>query len=189
MLNPGRSGLGFGVGTEPLQALFASFGVDILASDQGIEGAVMSGWTQTNQHSKSSWGLNSLGICHPNVYEEKVRFWEFDMNNIDSDLLGEYDFCWSACFLEQLVLIPHVIYFVIESLKSLKSGDIADHSKEFNMYSDNEILDSTDLSVFRKRDIDAVVNDLTNLGHTVDPIDWSLGDVFLDGYIDLPAYR
>ena len=43
MLAPGRSGLGFGVGQEPLVALFADAGCDVVATDQPHESAVAVG--------------------------------------------------------------------------------------------------------------------------------------------------
>jgi hypothetical protein len=39
VLAPGRRGLGFGVGKEPLVALFASYGCEIVATDQDLESA------------------------------------------------------------------------------------------------------------------------------------------------------
>ena len=43
MLRPGRIGLGFGVGKEPLAALFASSGCDVVATDQPAALAESSG--------------------------------------------------------------------------------------------------------------------------------------------------
>jgi hypothetical protein len=37
LLEPGRRALGFGVGTEPLPAIFASYGLSVLATDQPLE--------------------------------------------------------------------------------------------------------------------------------------------------------
>lgn len=48
MLVPGKSGLGFGVGKEPLASLFASDGCRITATDLSIESAMASGWASTN---------------------------------------------------------------------------------------------------------------------------------------------
>ena len=58
MLAPGRRGLGFGVGQEPLVACFAAEGCDLVATDQPHDLAVSSGWTD----SSVEWagGLESL---------------------------------------------------------------------------------------------------------------------------------
>jgi len=45
MLALGHTGLGFGVGQEPLVALFAAAGCDVVATDQPAELASTSGWT------------------------------------------------------------------------------------------------------------------------------------------------
>ena len=47
MLAAGRRGVGFGVGQEPLVALFADAGCDVVATDQPHESAVASGWTDS----------------------------------------------------------------------------------------------------------------------------------------------
>src|SRR5580698_7522774 len=47
LLAPGRRGLGFGVGQEPLVALFAAEGCDLVATDQPHDLAVSSGWTDS----------------------------------------------------------------------------------------------------------------------------------------------
>src|SRR5512142_3001023 len=58
MLAPGKRGLGFGVGQEPLAALFASYGCEIVATDQDPRDAKSSGWTDTGQYPESLAGLN-----------------------------------------------------------------------------------------------------------------------------------
>jgi len=47
MLVRGRRGLGFGVGREPLVALFASFGPEIVATDLDPARALAAGWTDS----------------------------------------------------------------------------------------------------------------------------------------------
>ena len=64
LLAPGRAGLGFGVGQEPLVALFAAEGCDLVATDQPHDAAVASGWTT----SEVEWAggleqLNTHGLC------------------------------------------------------------------------------------------------------------------------------
>src|SRR4051794_19349884 len=57
LLAPGKRGLGFAVGTEPLSALFAELGCLIVASDQAPEEAVQSGWANSKQYAS---GLHTL---------------------------------------------------------------------------------------------------------------------------------
>jgi hypothetical protein len=48
LLAPGRRGLGFGVGKEPLAALFASYGCTIVATDLDPVSALRGGWVQND---------------------------------------------------------------------------------------------------------------------------------------------
>src|SRR5438094_663038 len=69
MLQPGRRGLGFGVGHEPLAALFASFGCHILATDLEEQEARRTGWVDTQQHAGGLAILNQYAICEPSSFQ------------------------------------------------------------------------------------------------------------------------
>src|SRR5580704_12730413 len=49
LLREGSRGLGFGVGQEPLAALFASMGCTLVVTDLPPERAEADGWTSTDQ--------------------------------------------------------------------------------------------------------------------------------------------
>ena len=74
LLAEGKRGLAFGVGKEPLPALFASLGCEIVATDQSLEGAVRAGWVQTNEHSSDLSALNERQICPPDLFRSLCRF-------------------------------------------------------------------------------------------------------------------
>ena len=97
MLKPGKRGLGFAVGTEPLPAYFAAKGCEIVATDLNAKEA--GAWSQTGQNTGGDIKkLNSLGICPKPVFEKKVSYRDADMNDIPADLMKEeFDFCWSSC--------------------------------------------------------------------------------------------
>ena len=63
MLAPGRRGLGFGVGSEPLPAVFAAAGATIVATDAPAETALRDGWQATNQFALGAETLSNPGIC------------------------------------------------------------------------------------------------------------------------------
>ena len=66
MLRPGRRGLGFGVGKEPLVALFASMGVEVLATDLDPERAREQGWTETgDEYAGERAALNGTACAPP----------------------------------------------------------------------------------------------------------------------------
>ena len=83
MLAAGHRGVGFGVGQEPLVALFAAAGCDIVATDQPHESAVASGWTD----SAVEWAggpedLNAFGLCAAEEFAQRVTYRPVDMNSI-----------------------------------------------------------------------------------------------------------
>lgn len=188
MLYPGRRGLGFGVGTEPLTSLFAKLGCGILATDQVAAEAAAQGWTRSNQHAASLVDVNRKGICPPEAFAARVRFRNVDMNAIPDDLTG-FDFCWSACCFEHLGSLRHGMDFVVRSLNTLKPGGIAVHTTEYNLFSNEDTIETQHLSIYRRRDIEQLVARLDAMGHHVEPLNLDAGKGLVDGYIDLPPYR
>jgi hypothetical protein len=106
MLANGKRGLGFGVGKEPLPALFANSGCDVMATDLDPNAQASADWIGTNQHAAQLSDLNERGICDPVAFSERVRFRAEDMNRISGDLV-DFDFTWSACAFEHLGSIKH----------------------------------------------------------------------------------
>jgi SAM-dependent methyltransferase len=187
-LRPGLEGVGFGCGKEPLASLFASYGINILATDLEIEKAKLLGWVSTNQHSNSLLDLNERGLCGIQLFEEKVRFQNVDMNNIPNNL-GKFDFCWSSCAFEHLGSIKNGLDFVYNSLKFLKPGGIAVHTTEFNVSSNDRTLDNNpSFVIYRRRDMEEFVEKLKINGFIVETIDYTTGEDKLERYIDLPPY-
>ncbi len=188
MLAPGRRGLGFGVGREPLPALFASFGAEIVASDQSLQGAIEAGWVRSSEHSADLSGLNERGICIERMFSQLVSFAEVDMNAIDPKFHGQFDFCWSACSLEHLGSLVHGASFIKEAMKALKPGGVAVHTTEFNLTSNDATVESRDLSIYRRRDIDRLLSELSAAGHAPSPVDYSLGEGYAETVVDLPPF-
>ena len=188
LLAPGRRGLAFGVGREPLPALFASFGVAVVATDQSLEGAVRAGWVNSSEHSADLGALNDRGICTDRMFSDLVSFAELDMNAIDAKFDGQFDFCWSACSLEHLGSLAHGLDFIKNSMRTLKPGGVAIHTTEFNLSSNDSTLESQDLSLYRRCDIDRLIEELKALGHKPSPVDYANGEGFAETVVDLPPY-
>lgn len=184
----GKRGLGFGVGSEPLSAYFASHGVKVVATDMAAEEAEAAGWTQTAQHAAGKETLARPSICDPKVFDKNVSFRTVDMNHVPDDLTG-FDFCWSACALEHLGSIEHGLDFIERSLATLKPGGLAVHTTEFNVSSDWETLETGSTVLFRRRDIDDFATRMRAKGHIVTPIDYHPGFGDVDRYIDVAPYR
>lgn len=186
MLEAGRSGLGFGVGDEPLTAAFASRGIAVMATDLDTERAAQQGWVETDQHARSKEVLNGRGLCPPEQFEQLVDFRFMDMSAIDPNLRN-FDFCWSACALEHLGSIEQGMSFVEASLECLRPGGIAVHTTEFNCQSDFATLDNASTVLFRKRDFMALARRLRRQGHDI-VLNFDTGDQPLDLHIDVPPY-
>jgi len=187
MVEDGRRGLGFGVGKEPLAAVFANRDVEIVATDLDTQDAAQIGWIDTNQHMHTKTLMNERGICDQDKFNQLVDFRFMDMNKIDRKLYGQFDFCWSACAFEHLGSIAQGLEFVVNSAKCLKPGGIAVHTTEFNCSSNDDTVDNAGTVLFRKRDFLALEKSLRAKGFEVD-FNFNLGDKPLDSHIDLPPY-
>jgi hypothetical protein len=187
LLRKGTKGLGFGVGQEPLPVFFAQHGVEVLATDAPATAIEGHGWETTGQHASSLAPLRRPKLLDNDVFDALVSFQPADMNSISEDLTG-FDFCWSACCFEHLGSIEHGPTFVEQSLKTLRPGGLAIHTTEFNLSSNDQTFEHPTLSLFRKRDIEALYSRLIAAGHKPWPLNFHPGTGPADAHIDLPPY-
>jgi 2-polyprenyl-3-methyl-5-hydroxy-6-metoxy-1,4-benzoquinol methylase len=188
MLAPGKRGLGFGVGREPLAAMFATYGCEVVGTDMDPERAHEAGWVGTLQHSANLEGLNERDICDPETFRRLVSFQCVDMNSIPRQLKN-FDFTWSSCAFEHLGSIDLGKRFVERQMDCLNPGGIAVHTTELNLSSNEDTIDNNNfLVLFRRRDIEHLARRLTRLGHEID-LDLSLGNRVADNHVDLPPYK
>ncbi len=186
MLAPGRRGLGFGVGEEPLAAYFAARGCTVVATDLGAAEAERAGWVDTGQHAAEKAALNGRGLCPAEAFAERVSFRVVDMNAIPPDLAG-FDFTWSACSLEHVGSIAKGLAFIENSLATLRPGGLAVHTTEFNCSSNGRTLDNAGTVLFRRRDFEGLARRLRTQGHRL-AFNFHLGDQPLDRHIDVPPF-
>jgi hypothetical protein len=187
MLVPGRRGLGFGVGVEPLPALFAGRGAEVLATSLDAELAVERGWL-SGQTISGRDALARPELCPPELFEQRVRYRAVDMTAIPADLQG-FDFLWSACALEHLGSLALGSEFVQRSLACLGPGGIAVHTTELQLSHEADPVDHAQTVLFRRAEIERLVRALEADGHRVAPIDWDEGEGVLDRYADVPPYH
>ena len=187
LLRKGSKGLGFGVGRESLPVFFARHGVKVLATDAPAAVIEGHGWENTGQHASSLEPLRRPNLLDNKEFDRLVSFRPADMNNISNDLTG-FDFCWSACCFEHLGSIEHGLTFVEQSLKTLRPGGLAIHTTEFNLSSNEATFEHPTLSLFRKRDIEALYERLISAGHKPWPLNFHPGTGPADAYVDLPPY-
>lgn len=186
MLQPGRRGLGFGTGKEPLPAVMAGHGVEVLATDLEAGDAAVRGWASTKQHAAMLGDLNDRGICEAGEFARLVRLEASDMNAI-SPQYRDFDFCWSSCALEHLGSIDAGLRFIGNSLRTLKPGGIAVHTTEYNCSSDGRTVGHGPTVLFRMQDFLRLGRRLRDQGHEVS-FNFCQGSGEVDRHVDLPPY-
>ncbi len=70
----------------------------------------------------------------------------------------------------------------------LRPGGIGVHTTEFNLSSNSRTYETSDLSLYRRRDIDEIVKELRSHGHSVREVNYFPGRGKIDRHIDLPPY-
>ncbi len=187
-LKPGKRGLGFAVGREPMPSLFAKKGCQITATDGDPKNAVKQGWNKFNEYSQNAAELNLREICPAEIFAKHVEFQFADMKQIPPSL-KDYDFLWSACAIEHLGTIQKGLDFVVKSMDCLKPGGVAVHTLELNLSSRDETVDNNDFTIlFRTKDLEKCAEQLRQQGHKVATLDYSIGSNQLDMTVDLSPY-
>lgn len=187
MLQTGRRGLGFAVGKEPLAALFAAYGCEIVASDLDLASAKRAGWAEANMHASALEDLNQRGICPNDEFRQRVRFRVADMNRLPGDLTG-YDFVWSSCAIEHLGSIRAGHRFMQGMTRCLRPGGVAVHTTELNVSSKRKTWSRGPTVLFRQLDLLNMKKLIESLGHDVAPLDFSTGSGPADHYVDQVPY-
>lgn len=188
MLVEGSRGLGFAVGTEPLVALFASKGCEIVATDLDETSAQEAGWTSTNQHARDLGALNKQGLCNPTVFADLVSFRVVNMNQIPEELRN-FDFVWSSCAIEHLGDIKATEDFMSRMMGCLKPGGIAVHTTEYNLTSDTDTVEVGPTVILRRSDLESMVSRIKREGHFPQSLDFNVGEDEDDKVILMPPYE
>jgi SAM-dependent methyltransferase len=178
MLCAGRRGCGFGVGQEPLPALFASLGCEVLATDVPRESIERAAFLEA---------LNARKILPPAEFLARVGYRYVDMTNLPQNL-GLFDFLWSNCALECLGGLSQGIEFVGRACRYLRPGGVAVHATEFNVSSNEETLDRGPVVLFRRRDIEQMQRRASEAGCRMAEPDFDAGSAPLELYVDRPPY-
>lgn len=187
MLRPGRRGIGFGVGKEPLVSLFAARGCQVLATDLPPQDAEAAGWTGSGaEYAGGLAGLNEAGLCEPATFAERVMFREVDMNALPPDL-GQFDFSWSSCAFEHLGSIDAGMNFVVAQMEVVRPGGVAVHTTEYNLSSDADTVETGGTVLFRRSDLEQLAGRLRGRGYRIS-LDLSEGDTPADHHVDVPPF-
>jgi len=78
---------------------------------------------------------------------------------------------------------------VIESVEqTAKPGGVAVHTTEFNFSSNDDTIESGPTVLYRRCDMESLVQRLSDLGHDVQPFVIAPDLHFLDFHVDLPPF-
>ncbi len=146
----GGRALGFGVGNEPLPALFASLGMDVVATDQGPETG--SDWVETGELLSGLEGLSRPHLLSDEELARRVSTRAVDMNHVPDDL-GTFDLIWSSCSIEHLGTPGLGLDFVRESCGLLRPGGVAVHTTELELTRKDSTADYGHCAVYRLGDL------------------------------------
>jgi hypothetical protein len=172
--------VGFGVGTEPIPAVLAKWGYRVLASDY-FDGPNKDAWTSTNEMLEipDKQRLNDRNICEPTTFNQNVDLQNINMNMLPKELIQSADFVWSTCALGHIGGYQEGLDFILESAKCLKPGGVAIHTTEV-VAQDVDYLDTPDLSLYRIRDLENVLERLRHQGYEVPVHYFKSGSGMLD---------
>lgn len=163
LMTAGRKALGFGVGNEPMPALFASRGLDVLATDQAAE--VGAEWDSTGQLMTGLGGLSRPFLVDDDELAARVTLRNVDMNAVPADL-GTFDVVWSSCVIEHLGSPQRGLDFVLESCKLLAPGGIAVHTTELELTPRDNTADYGHCAVYRLEDLRGLAERLSEVNCT-----------------------
>lgn len=187
LLTPGKRGIGFAVGTEPLASLFAANGVEVLASDY-MEGANASGWQATGQLADSLERIHWPGFLSLQSFRERAQFQHIDMRDLTALPPAQFDFSWSSCSFEHLGSLEEGFQFLLNSMACLKPGGVAVHTTEFNVTSNTDTVERGPNVIYRRQDIESLDYRLRKIGCVLEPMDFDPGSQQHDVAFDAPPY-
>jgi hypothetical protein len=192
VLQPGKRGIGFAVGTEPLPSLFAAKGVKVVASDYvpaaHVPAAHELDWASTGQQVDSLDKIHWPGFLELDSFREQAEFRSIDMNNLSAVPFGHFDFSWSSCAFEHLGSLEAGLNFLFNSLSCLKVGGVAVHTTEFNVTSNLNTIETGPSVIYRRKDIEAFDYRLRQYGCALELVDFDPGTEEHDLAYDYPPY-
>lgn len=168
-LRSGARALGFGVGNEPVPAMLAAHGLQVLATDQDV--ATSGLWSETGQHLGGLQDLFRPAILPDEELAALVSVRAVDMND-PLDELGTYDVLWSSCALEHLGSPAAGLDFVVRSAHALAPGGVAVHTTELELTDREESADYGNCAVYRREDLLEVGERLRAEGFDIEVNPW-----------------
>jgi hypothetical protein len=193
-LSNGKRGLGFGVGLEPLPALFAKNGCNVIATDLHPQDPKRDYWKSLGFKDKHhpitlKKNLNVGGICNPTMFEKNVTIQYLDMNYIYEMYKNKFDFTWSTSSFEHIGGINNSLALFRTQMKCLKVGGWAAHATAYNILSNDKTVDNHNICFFRKKDLEKLSKDLSDDGNYLEVLDLTTGKEPDDFRIQKAPYK
>jgi hypothetical protein len=187
MLRPGKKGLGFAVGREPLASLFANRGSTVLASDL-VSPTRGANWSETGQLAASRDSIRWPKLISGATFSENLHFQNIDMRDLSSFADEQFDYSWSSCSFEHLGSLEAGMKFVLDSMRLIKSGGVGVHTTEYNITSNDETIVDGDSVIYRRSDIELLDRRLRANGCGIESLDFDPGTESNDLLPDRPPY-
>lgn len=189
LLRPGSTGLGFGVGQEPLPSLFASFGVQVLATDLDPADPRAQPWRAGSAAPGAKDDLHRPGIVDAARFERLVQAQPADMAAIPATLMtGRFDFLWSLSALHHLGTLEAGESFIRHAMRCLRPGGIAIHTTEFNLDDQGGTIAAGPVVLPQLRHLRRLATDLVAEGHRLAALGVASEPGALGSFVDLPPY-
>jgi SAM-dependent methyltransferase len=189
-MQPGRRGLGFAVGQEPLPAILASRGVEVLATDLAAEDVRAEDWIRTGQHGRDTDPLFRPHLSDRAAFDRLVAFRPADMAALPAALQdGSRDLVWSACAMEHLGSHERGMAFVEAAMRCLKPGGIAVHTTELNLDEAGETLSQGGTVLYQRKHLEQLAARLAAQGHRMLPLDHAHPPGIMDQFVDVPPFE
>jgi hypothetical protein len=189
-LQPGMRALGFAVGIEPLPSLFASLGVDVIATDIEPRSSMAQVWGRAGEHPRSPDDLYNEKIVDRAAFDKHVALKYADMNRewpfVEE---GSLDFVWSCCAFEHLGSLERGVQFLLRSSKLLKKGGVAVHTTEYNVTSNTRTVTRGKGVIYRRCDIEEIDRRLRYDKRCLAAMDFDPGEHEYDRYYDKFPYQ
>lgn len=176
LLKPGKKGLGMGVGQEKLPSLIASYGVEVVATDQDPESDQAKQW-DNGQLSKGTDSLFYKDIIDKKKFNDLVTYRSYDMNVYEPAFSKQFDFIWHNCVIGHLGSMRRSIKHLATSAKYLKPGGYLIFTTEINIGSLNKNIDEdSDTITWRLSDLERLQGELMDHGLISENTIFSYGD-------------
>jgi hypothetical protein len=188
LLCEGVRALGFAVGNEPLAAILAARGVEVVGTDVPVKAKSAAAWAHDGQHAGSFAALEKPRLVDHETFARRATFVPADMRKSLDFPRASFDAIWSCCAIEHLGSLDAGIDFVVRAAELLKPGGFAFHTTEYNLSSDDRTLRKGGTVLYRERDVKRLDGDLRRRGACLERIDLYPGSDLHDRRFDVNPY-